>query len=155
MTSQVCVDQQQPIYHIFHISVLQSPVEQMLHILLLPAAMLIVIFWPIRCTWNIWAYSKYNPGFACIARNRTSVRSLAAQSATRTPAPSGNTSRRCTGPMLTSPRSSAMTFTRGHLPSRRTGTTRRAPSRAARAQRRAPRPTAPQGAWRTAYKSKR
>lgn len=155
MTGQVCVDQQQPIYHIFHISVSQSPVEQMLHILLLPAAMLIVFSWPIHCTWNIWAYSKYNPGFVCTDRNPTSVKSLAAQSGTRTPVPSGNTSRRCTGLMLTSRRSSAMTFTRGHLYSRKMGTMRQAPSRAARCQRRAPRPTAPRGAWRIAYKSKR
>lgn len=154
MTGQVCVDQQQPIYHILEISVLQNPVEQMLHILLLPAVMLIVFSWPIRCTWNIWPCSKYNPRFACIDRNPTSVKSLAAQSGTRTLAPSGNTSRPCTGPMPTSRRSSAMMFTRGHLHSRKMGTMRQAPSRAARFQRTAPRPTAPRGAWRIAYKSK-
>lgn len=38
MTGQVCVDQQQPIDHIWSILVLENPVEQMPHILLLPAA---------------------------------------------------------------------------------------------------------------------
>lgn len=154
MTSQGCVDQQQPIYHIFHISVLQSPVEQMLHILMLPAATLIVFSWPTHCTWNIWAYSKYNPRLACIDRNPMSVKSLAARRGTRTPAPSENTSRPCTGLMLMSRRSSATTFTRGHQLSRKMGTMRQAPSRAARCQRRPPRPTALRGAWRIACKSK-
>lgn len=155
MTGQVCVDQQQPIYHILEISVLQNPEEQMLHILLLPAATLIVFSWPIRCTWNIWACSKHNPRFACIDRNPTSVKSLAARSGTQTLVPSGSTSRLCTGLMPMSQRSSATMCTRGHLHSRKMGTMRQAPSRAARFQRRALRPTAPRGAWRIAYKSKR
>lgn len=148
------MDQQQPIYHILQISVLQNPVEQMPHILLLPAAVL-VCSWPIHCTWSIWACSKHNPRFACVDRNPMSVKSLAARSGTQIRVLSGNTSRPCTGLMPTSQRSSAMTFTRGHLRSRKMGTMRRAPSRAARFQRRALRPTAPRGAWRIAYKSKR
>lgn len=155
MTARVCMDHQQPIYHILEILVLQNPVEQMLHILLLPAAMLTVYSWPIQCTWNIWTYSKYNTISACICRNPTSVKSLAAQRGTQTLVPSGNTSRPYTGLMPTSRRSSAMTFTQGHLLSRKMGTMRQAPSKAARFQRRAPRPTAPRGAWRIAYKSKR
>lgn len=154
MIGQLCVDQQQPIYHILEITVLQNSVEQMLHILLLPDAMLIVFSWLIHCTWNIWICSKYNPRFACIDRNPTSVKSLAARSGTQTPVPSGNTSRPCTGLMPTSRRSSATIFTPDHLRSRKMGTMRQAPSRAARFQMRAPRPTAPRGAWRIAYKSK-
>lgn len=155
MTGQVCVDQQQPIDHIWSILVLEIPVEQMPHILLLPAAIFTIFSWPIQCTWNIGACSKYNTISAFIYRNPMSVKSLAAQRGTQTLVPSGNTSRPYTDLMPMSQRNSATMSTQGRLRSRKMGTTRRAPSRAVRCQRRAPRPTVPRGAWRIAYKSKR
>lgn len=155
MTGQVYVDQQQPIYHIRSILVLDNPMEQMPHILLLPAAIFTIFSWPVQCTWNIWACSKYNAISAFIYRNPMSVKSLAAQRGTQTLVPSGSMSRLYTDLMPTSQRNSATMCTQGHLRSRKMGTMRQAPSRAVRCQRRAPRPTVPRGAWRIAYKWRR